>query len=581
MYIEPNTTVKLLKGVPLNSTYDGTLTFDSPTEQYNYFNSKAPKTLNAQMYQRYDDGVITVNYTLSDVIDVNYMMFKNTSFENKWFYAFVDRVEYVSNTVTNVYYTLDIMQTWYFDWKFGQCYIEREHVTDDAMGQHLLEEPVDAGDFVLSHNGNFNTENGYSLVMRTYSPIGRDDSNPINANIIGAFGYRPDMFIRLGNTFENCCYSFFPFTTQTDRENAFKSLTALFSDGIIDDFAENVTEMYIVPNEFIGETKTVTDDGYTYRLCAGVDEIHREMILNNYHEYQPHNRKLLTSQFCRLSVVGINGTQYDLDINTLRVHKNSDADTVVNCYIQGGVYGSAGFRLLPQTNTLASTRTMCVDTGPLDAISFKTSDIGNRMLNTSISGISTILKVFGIGSSIQNAENRERLRDELRLPKYGPRMRRRLNKELDDTFEREHIFATRDTASVIDGLKTSGSSNRGAYTASNSNILDNLFENMYTFEYSVYKPTLERIKYIDTFFNMFGYRVDRVGSVNINSRRRWNYVKTKWCNITNINCPNDVIVEIKNIMNNGIFFWHGESNVNNYFDDEYGTPIENEVVENG
>ena len=37
MYIEPNTTIKLYSGVPLDNTYNHTLYFASESEQHSYF----------------------------------------------------------------------------------------------------------------------------------------------------------------------------------------------------------------------------------------------------------------------------------------------------------------------------------------------------------------------------------------------------------------------------------------------------------------------------------------------------------------------------------------------------------------
>ncbi len=40
MYIEPKTNIKILKDVPLDTTYEHTLYFNNKIEQTNYFSSK-------------------------------------------------------------------------------------------------------------------------------------------------------------------------------------------------------------------------------------------------------------------------------------------------------------------------------------------------------------------------------------------------------------------------------------------------------------------------------------------------------------------------------------------------------------
>ena len=40
-------------------------------------------------------------------------------------------------------------QTWMFDFTIGTCYVEREHVTNDAIGNHTLEENIPFGEYVV------------------------------------------------------------------------------------------------------------------------------------------------------------------------------------------------------------------------------------------------------------------------------------------------------------------------------------------------------------------------------------------------------------------------------------------------
>ena len=57
-YIAPNTTVTLMKGVPLSNDYQHTLWFDSAAAQQTYFQSCTKKTYTALSYQRYENGMI-------------------------------------------------------------------------------------------------------------------------------------------------------------------------------------------------------------------------------------------------------------------------------------------------------------------------------------------------------------------------------------------------------------------------------------------------------------------------------------------------------------------------------------------
>lgn len=142
MEIAPNSTVKLLTNVPLDNTYTDTIYFASAADQQTFFNSKAKRTFTNQSYVRKAAGVVRLDCVADYLYDVDYMMFQNTSYGNKWFYAFITDVVYVNDNRTDVYFELDVLQTWLFEMQLEVCFVEREHVTDDIAGAHLQPEPV-------------------------------------------------------------------------------------------------------------------------------------------------------------------------------------------------------------------------------------------------------------------------------------------------------------------------------------------------------------------------------------------------------------------------------------------------------
>ena len=110
MYIAPSTNIKLLKGVPLDNTYDHTLYFEDANSQANYFASMAKYTFNNNTYQRVNKGTMRIGVCADNIYDCNYMMFQNTNFGTKWFYAFINSIEYINNDVTEIEYEIDDMQ---------------------------------------------------------------------------------------------------------------------------------------------------------------------------------------------------------------------------------------------------------------------------------------------------------------------------------------------------------------------------------------------------------------------------------------------------------------------------------------
>jgi hypothetical protein len=68
---------------------------------------------------------------------------------------------------------------------------------------------------------------------------------------------------------------------------------------------------------------------------------------------------------------------------------------------------------------------------------------------------------------------------------------------------------------------------------------------------------------VDNFFSMFGYKINRIKVPNITGRRNWNYVKTNGCYVGG-NVPQDSLNEFKNMLDNGITFWHNPSTFMDY-----------------
>ena len=184
-YIAPNSIIKLLRNVPLEKDYINTLYFANASAQATYFNGTAKYTLTAQSYQRANKGVCRVNYKVEDLYDCNYMMFQNTSFGTKWFYAFITSVDYVNNVTSDVHYEIDVMQTWAFEMSLTQCFVEREHSTTDNIGDNLVAEPVDIGEVVFNYYTKISAElDKYAILMVVAKDTQSAPSAPISGNMI-------------------------------------------------------------------------------------------------------------------------------------------------------------------------------------------------------------------------------------------------------------------------------------------------------------------------------------------------------------------------------------------------------------
>lgn len=126
MVITPNSEIRLLK-VPLSLDNKNQLTFENATAQYNYFSGLGYLELENASYQR-KDNVIRYPEHIDTILNYNYVMYKNTNYSNKWFYAFISSMRYVNDNMTEISIITDVFQTWQFDINFKSCFVEREMI---------------------------------------------------------------------------------------------------------------------------------------------------------------------------------------------------------------------------------------------------------------------------------------------------------------------------------------------------------------------------------------------------------------------------------------------------------------------
>ena len=133
MAITPHTDVILLK-CPLELDEKNQLNFNNAQDQYNYFYNLPKNYIGDDFKYQRKDQLIRVDLIADELYQYNYVMYRNTNYSNKWFYAFIDKIEYVNDNCTYIYISTDTYQTWMFDLKYKPCFVEREHVNDDSIG---------------------------------------------------------------------------------------------------------------------------------------------------------------------------------------------------------------------------------------------------------------------------------------------------------------------------------------------------------------------------------------------------------------------------------------------------------------
>lgn len=189
MAITPNSYIKVLENVPLDSAHQNTLYWASTTAQQNYFSSKAKYTFAPSTYQRRNKSVL-VPQSADNIYSCNYLMFQNTSYGARWFYAFIDEVNYINDNTCEIVFTIDPIQSWWGAWSRGMCYIEREHAHTDIIGDNLIPENIAIGDYEITAqtvNGGIDTL--YIIVAATFNENYESASGALRGKLYSGLYY--------------------------------------------------------------------------------------------------------------------------------------------------------------------------------------------------------------------------------------------------------------------------------------------------------------------------------------------------------------------------------------------------------
>ena len=142
----PSTAVYLCN-TPLKSDNKNQISFNSREEQFAYFNGLAVRRFSDFTYQRKDNIIrVPVNAEVLFNDGVNYVMYDNKNFSNRWIYAYITEIEYINANVSHIHIKTDVFQTWFLDCEILPSFVVRETVINDDLFKHTLPENLPTGE---------------------------------------------------------------------------------------------------------------------------------------------------------------------------------------------------------------------------------------------------------------------------------------------------------------------------------------------------------------------------------------------------------------------------------------------------
>lgn len=122
----PSGNILLLKNVPIRADYEHSIDFKDASEQYSFWQGYVKYSLDNYSYVRKEREYIVAGLPLQSLDDINYLIFRSAD-DERLYYAFVTNKVYVNQETTYIYFIIDVLQTYMFDYKFGASYIAQAH----------------------------------------------------------------------------------------------------------------------------------------------------------------------------------------------------------------------------------------------------------------------------------------------------------------------------------------------------------------------------------------------------------------------------------------------------------------------
>lgn len=532
MYIAPNSTIALLRGVPLDKRYADTLYFASDSAQYAYFYSKRKMVFTKEMYTRYDRGRCRVHTAADNLFDCNYLMFQNTSYGNKWFYAFVDKLIYINDSVTEVVFTIDPVQTWLGEirGKLGQCYVVRCHSSSDNIGENTVPEGVDTGELVLNEYGAMPvSDEGQSIsqdVFRVFISV-METSGGSNGNVYdGVFGGTTLKVYASTNTAD--------IITELDRHLAAPG-------NVVAMYMAPASVMPTLPNDNIVPPNA---DGPKYHFS--LPAITSNDTLNG---YQPKNKKLYTYPYNYCHIDNGNG-------QTMALPYEFFDDLTPDLVYYGTITAPIQICVKPENfkGTSGPNHNQCLMLSNFPMCSWATDSFSAWLAQNTIElpdRSTTLGKAVQIGRNILTGGAASH-------PILGTEERAIAPTALmsiltDPVGGIKALLGQAYSSSIAQDISSGSFSSGGANTAAR-------YQRFYSGRVSV---KAEYARLIDDFFTAYGYAQNKLMVPPIANRPGWCYVQTRGAVLLG-NMPADDKADIAAIFDNGIRFWKNPENVGDY-----------------
>ena len=571
----PNSYLVLYKNVELDNTYQHTFYFGESESEgirealFGGGASSYPIVENFTdvMYQvvkgenKIRIPIDKMKYGSTSIFEVNYMRFKNTNYENKWFYAFVTEITYINDKVCELTYELDVMTTFYFDYRLGTSFVEREHSALDSWEDCLVPESLETGEY------NFNTDQTLKPVhLQTVMPVGTTApwSYDISLVLVANDSYLPasqqtspiDFSMRNGLP-SSMIFIKEPFAVwdSTNGKYDIVSSTALqtFYDTYIKPYVENgkseaLLGLFLMPSQLVPTAPIAMEDAYEYSIHCDL----KEYFSDGKTSYAPYNKKLFTFpyKFCYVRDASGNACVYRYEFTT---HFGSQSEvppaqrnSIWFAYT-GNVDANPSSILIPKwykgmTGTDGSLSAYNFDEAMLFS-AFPQLSLVTDAYKEWVAQNGTLTMLAGLKGCLGGISNAS----------YGAVLAGSGNVAQLTQVGAGMASVGLNIMQTMAQFQKAGLMPNQTLSAGTTSALS--LYNVMDFMMGVKEITPAMARCIDDYFTMYGYACHKCKIPSRSNRNYWTYTKTMGC-VINGNVPNKYLKKIASIFDNGITFWH-------------------------
>lgn len=529
-----NSKIILASGIKLDKSYKNVVDY-TESQMLELVNNKKITDANNYSFIKHGKNEIEVGFSYSTCLQANYIAFQNPDYSNKWFFAFIDDIEYRANATTRIKFTIDYFATWFDYWNPSRCFVIREHVSNDTIGLHTYPEQLETGEYT-NHDDKtkFGIGSCHAVVCTTEDPFASPNypNNIINSVPSGLHYFVVGDFTSV---------NFIGWLTDWAVKKSDVSL---------------INSIFIVPDSMTGYAQegdlnywsfALSENGMNYapyhklpsRLIGSINmgDTNISKPYNNIDGYTPKNNKLFCYPYNFMVVDNNGGSAYE--------YKYEDF-TSQNCVFstKGAITPGCSIKTIPRNykhidyNYEESLNALKLPVGSWSSdvytnwLTQNGVNIGISLLNAGISAIGGAGMIATGGGAVAGVTA---------LTGAGISVAQTLN----EIYQHSRI-----------PNQVSGNTNSGDVTYADG-------ESVFT----IYRRTIksEYARMIDDYFDKFGYKINRLKIPNQNTRPYWNYVQIDMNdNIAYGNIPIDAMEIINTIYRNGVTIWHNHENIGNY-----------------